>query len=186
MPEQDCHCDPRRRFIRHLLLALPACAALPAFAGTGTGEQRRLQFVNTHTGEQLDATYFEDGTYLPARMGMFDWVLRDHRSNDIFPIDRQLFDLLHELATTAGVVARYQIISGYRSPATNAMLAATTDGVSSQSLHMQGKAIDVRLDGVPTAQLRDFALARKAGGVGYYPVSDFVHLDVGRVRHWTG
>ena len=113
----------------------------------------------------LDEAYFEDGAYLPARMGMFDWVLRDHRSNDICPIDRQLFDLLHELAASAGVLPRYQIISGYRSPATNAMLAATTDGVSSQSLHMQGKAIDVRLEGVPTAQLREVALARQAASV---------------------
>jgi len=186
MPEQGCHCDLRRRFLRRLLLAMPACAVLPAPAGTGTGEQRRLQFVNTHTGEQLDATYFEDGAYLPARMGLFDWVLRDHRSNEVFPIDKQLFDLLHELAASAGVVPRYQIISGYRSPATNAMLVATTDGVSSQSLHMQGKAIDVRLAGVPTVALRDLALAKEAGGVGYYPVSDFVHLDIGRVRQWSG
>lgn len=184
MADTACHCDARRRFTRRLLLALPACAALPALAGTG--EERRLQFVNTHTGERLDEAYFEDGAYLPARMGMFDWVLRDHRSNDIFPIDRQLFDLLHELAATAGAPPRYQIISGYRTPATNAMLVATTDGVSSQSLHMQGKAIDVRLEGVPTARLRDLALARRAGGVGYYPVSDFVHLDIGRVRQWSG
>lgn len=186
MPEPGCHCDPRRRFIRRLLLALSACAALPAIAGTTSAQQRRLQFVNMHTGEQLEATYFEDGAYLPAQLGMMDWVLRDHRSGDIFPIDQQLFDLLHELASTAGVVPRYQIISGYRSPVTNAMLAATTDGVSSQSLHMQGKAIDVRLEGVPTVALRDLALAKQAGGVGYYPVSDFVHLDLGRVRTWSG
>jgi uncharacterized protein YcbK (DUF882 family) len=186
VPEAACHCGLRRRFIGRLLLALPAFAALPAPAGAGTVEQRRLQLVNTHTGERLDEAYFEDGAYLPARMGMFDWVLRDHRSNDIFPIDRQLFDLLHELAASAGVLPRYQIISGYRSPATNAMLVTTTDGVSSQSLHMQGKAIDVRLEGVPAARLREVALARKAGGVGYYPASDFVHLDIGRVRSWSG
>ena len=186
VPEASCRCGLRRRFIGRLLLALPAFAALPAPADAGTGEQRRLQLVNTHTGERLDEAYFEDGAYLPARLGMFDWVLRDHRSNDIFPIDQQLFDLLHELAASAGVLPRYQIISGYRSPATNAMLVATTDGVSSQSLHMQGKAIDVRLEGVPTARLREVALARKAGGVGYYPASDFVHLDIGRVRSWSG
>lgn len=186
MPERGCHCEPRRRFLQRLLLAPPVYAALPAPAGAGAGEPRRLQFVNTHTGERLDETYFEDGAYLPARMGMFDWVLRDHRSNDVYPIDRQLFDLLHELAGTAGVPPRYQIISGYRSPATNAMLVASTAGVSSQSLHMQGKAIDVRLEGVPTARLREVALTRQAGGVGYYPVSDFVHLDLGRVRSWSG
>jgi len=185
MPEALCHCGLRRRFIWRLLLALPAFAALPASAA-GTGEQRRLQLVNTHTGERIEEAYFEDGAYLSARMRMFDWVLRDHRSNDVFPIDRLLYDLLHELAATAGVLPRYQIISGYRSPATNAMLAAKSDGVSSQSLHMQGKAIDVRLEGVPTARLREVALAHKGGGVGYYPAPDFVHLDIGRVRSWSG
>jgi len=186
MPEPGCTCHPRRRFLRRLLLALPACSALPAMAGAAAERQRRLQFFNTHTGEQIEATYFDDGAYLPAQLGMMDWVLRDHRSGDIFPIDQQLFDLLHGLAASAGVAARYQIISAYRSPATNAMLAATTAGVSPQSLHMQGKAIDVRLEGVPTARLRDLALARQAGGVGYYPDSDFVHLDLGRVRQWSG
>jgi uncharacterized protein YcbK (DUF882 family) len=98
----------------------------------------------------------------------------------------RLFDLLHELAQAAGVAPRYQIISGYRTPATNAMLAARSGGVSDRSLHMTGKAIDVRADGVPLATLRDLALARRAGGVGYYPRSNFLHFDVGRVRSWSG
>lgn len=186
MPEPRCPCVPRRRFLQRLLVALPACAALPARAESGAGGQRRLQFLNTHTGERLDATYFEDGAYLPAQLGRMDWVLRDHRTGGILPIDQRLFDLLHELAADAGVAPSYEIISGYRSPATNAMLAATTDGVSSQSLHMEGRAIDLRLQGVATARLRELALARQAGGVGYYPASDFVHLDLGRVRSWSG
>lgn len=142
--------------------------------------------INTHTGELLDAHYFADGDYRQDELGRLDWLLRDYRTGAVLPMDTRLFDLLHELAQAAGREPRYEIISGYRSPATNAMLAATTDGVSSQSLHMEGRAIDVRLVGVPALALRDLALARQAGGVGYYPASDFVHLDTGRVRSWSG
>jgi uncharacterized protein YcbK (DUF882 family) len=113
-------------------------------------------------------------------------MFRDHRVSSVLPLDARLYDLLHELAAAAGVEPRYQIISGYRSPATNAMLASRSDGVSSRSLHVQGKAVDVRLEEIPLAKLRDLALARQAGGVGYYPGEDFVHLDVGRVRSWSG
>ncbi len=148
--------------------------------------ERQLHLINTHNGEELDARYFVDGNYIPQQLGALDWLLRDYRTGDIFPIESRLFDLLHELALAAGREPRYEIISGYRSPATNATLVATTDGVSSSSLHMEGRAIDVRLVGLPASALRDLALARRAGGVGYYPVSDFVHLDTGRVRNWSG
>ena len=149
-------------------------------------ELRKLHLFNTHTGEQLEARYFEGKAYRPEQMGTLDWLLRDHRTGDVFPIDSRLLDLLHELAMAAGREPHYEVISGYRSPATNAMLAATTDGVSSRSLHMEGRAVDVRLVGLPTIEFRDLALARQAGGVGYYPVSDFVHLDTGPVRSWSG
>ncbi len=148
--------------------------------------ERRLHLINTHTGEELDARYFTDGAYSPEQLGALDWLLRDYRTGGILAMDSRLFDLLHELALAAGRAPRYEIISGYRSAATNTMLAATTDGVSSHSLHMEGRAIDVRLVGMPAIALRDLALARQAGGVGYYPVSDFVHLDTGRVRSWSG
>ncbi|MGH8135702.1 MAG: DUF882 domain-containing protein [Steroidobacteraceae bacterium] len=148
--------------------------------------ERALHLVNTHTGEELDARYFADGEYIPQQLGALDWLLRDYRTSDVLPIDARLFDLLYELALAATVEPRYEIISGYRSPATNAMLVATTDGVSSHSLHMEGRALDVRLVGLPAIALRDLALARQAGGVGYYPVSDFVHLDTGSVRSWSG
>ncbi len=148
--------------------------------------ERQLHLINTHTGEELDSRYFVDGTYSLQQLGALDWLLRDYRTGDIFQIESRLFDLLHELALAAGREPRYEIISGYRSPATNAMLAATTDGVSSNSLHMEGRAVDVRLVGLPSIALRDLAFARQAGGVGYYPVSDFVHLDTGRVRSWSG
>lgn len=173
----------RRVFLLEFVAGCCACAAsLPARA-TGNGP-RRLVLQNTHTGEVLDTTYSIDGQAQPVELGRLDWVFRDHRAGSVLPIDARLFDLLHELAAAAGVEPRYQIISGYRSPATNAMLVNASDGVSSRSLHMEGKAIDIRLLGLPLARLRDLALAERVGGVGYYPGSDFVHLDVGRVRSW--
>ena len=186
--DPGCACGGRRRLLTRLLVCLPALAALGrgARAADATLMPRQLHLINTHTGEELDAPYFVDGAYRPEQLGALDWLLRDYRTGDVLPIESRLFDLLYELAAAAGREPRYEIISGYRSPATNAMLVATTDGVSSGSLHMQGRAIDVRLVGVPVLALRDLALARQAGGVGYYPVSDFVHLDTGRVRSWSG
>ncbi len=166
---------------------LKACVAscillMPALAASN--EQHRLVLRNTHTGEELDTTYRVAGQLQPFEAGRLDWIFRDHRAGSVLPIDARLFDLLHELAASAGVEPRYEIISGYRSPATNAMLVKASDGVSSRSLHMEGKAIDIRLVGFPLAKLRDLALAKGVGGVGYYPGPDFVHLDVGRVRRW--
>ncbi|MGH8196779.1 MAG: DUF882 domain-containing protein [Steroidobacteraceae bacterium] len=173
----------RRRVVQGILGGFAACAiALPTLAAET--DPRRLVLINTHTGEVLDTIYWANGSYLPAELGRLDWIFRDHRTSDVLAIDSRLFDLLHDLAETAGLEPRYHVISGYRSPATNSMLAAKSDGVSSRSLHMEGKAIDVRLEGLPLATLRDLALARRAGGVGYYPDSDFVHLDVGRLRNW--
>jgi uncharacterized protein YcbK (DUF882 family) len=171
-------------FSRRRLLRAFALAVFPAQAAE-TGE-RRLILANTHTGETLDTVYWSGGRMRPESLGRLDWIFRDHRASSVLPIDTRLYDLLHELAAAASVPPRYQIISGYRSPATNAMLSARGGGVSSSSLHMQGRAIDVRLEGIPTARLRDLALERRRGGVGYYAGSDFVHLDVGRVRSWAG
>ncbi len=166
------------------ILAGLAAGALPPIVRGQAVEQRRLILTNTHTGESLESIYWTNGAYQPAELGRLDWIFRDHRTSNVRPIDASLFDLLHDLAATAALEPRYQIISGYRSRATNEMLAGKSDGVSSRSLHMEGRAIDVRLEGLPLATLRDLALARRAGGVGYYPNSDFVHLDVGRVRSW--
>jgi uncharacterized protein YcbK (DUF882 family) len=180
-------CGQGRRALRRMLaalLAVTAAAVLQAPAQAQAGH--RLVLIHTHTGEVLDAVFGTDAGYLPAELGRLDWLLRDFRTGDVLALDARLFDLLCELADAAGVEARYEVISAYRSPATNAMLVATTDGVSSKSLHMEGKAIDVRLVGVPLERLRDLALAKAVGGVGYYPHSDFVHLDVGRVRSWSG
>jgi uncharacterized protein YcbK (DUF882 family) len=182
-PEVSCACASRRRFLACALSA-GAVALGPARAAAGPGG--RIVLVHTHTGEVLDTVYRTEAGYLPGALGRLDWLLRDFRTGEVMPLDARLFDLLAALAEEAGVGPRYQVISAYRSPATNAMLAATTDGVSTRSLHMEGKAIDVRLEGAPLARLRDLALAKAAGGVGYYPASDFLHLDVGRVRSWSG
>jgi uncharacterized protein YcbK (DUF882 family) len=142
--------------------------------------------VSTHTGEHLEVRYFEGGAYLPAALRRMNQVLRDHRSGDVAAIDPRLFDQMHALAVCAGCAPHFEIISGYRSPATNEKLQQASSGVAKRSLHMDGRAIDVRLKGLPTARLRDLALALRSGGVGYYAKSDFVHLDTGRVRAWTG
>src|SRR5688572_2521259 len=178
--EPRCACLARRRALWGLLSAA-AALTLPARAA---GTNSRLVLFNTHTGEVIDTVYRTDAGYRPGELGRLDWLLRDHRTGEVLPLDARLFDLLREIADSAMLEPRYQVISGYRSPATNAMLVANTGGVSSRSLHVEGKAIDVRLEGLPLERLRDLALARRAGGVGYYPDSDFVHLDVGRVRSW--
>ena len=186
--DPGCSCGSRRSFLTRLVLCFPAVAVSgrSASAVDLPVVERKLHLFNTHTGEELDARYFADGHYDPQQLGALDWLLRDYRTSEMLAMDSRLFDLLYELAQAAGLEPRYEIISGYRSPATNAMLVATSDGVSSHSLHMEGRAIDVRLVGLPVIALRDFAQAREAGGVGYYPVSDFVHLDTGRVRTWSG
>lgn len=178
----------RRRFLRGLVAAVPAALALggPARALASAVEERRLELLNTHTGEALEASYFRLGAYCEDSLGSLDHLLRDFRTGDVSPIDRGLYDQLHELATLAGCDARFEVISGYRSPATNAMLGARSGGVAKRSLHMDGRALDVRLKGVPTARLSDLALSLQRGGVGYYRKSDFVHIDTGRVRSWAG
>ncbi len=183
--DRDRACHGRRRVVAGLLATMPA---LWVAAGARSAElaPRRIRVYNTHTLEELESVYHDGADYVPAELGRLDWVLRDHRTGELVPMQKELIDLLHELAVTAGVEPRYEIISAYRSPATNAMLAARGEGVSPRSLHMEGRAIDVRLTGVPTIRLRELALARQAGGVGYYPTLDFVHLDLGRVRSWSG
>jgi len=146
--------------------------------------ERSLSLYNLHTGENLNTVYWADGQYIPDAIGGINRILRDHRTGESSQIDPLLLNLLHRIHAQLDVAQPFHIISGYRSPASNATLAATTSGVAKHSLHMDGKAIDIRLPGCDLDQLRQMALAMKAGGVGYYPESDFVHIDVGRVRSW--
>jgi uncharacterized protein YcbK (DUF882 family) len=149
--------------------------------------ERVLSFFNTHTGERLKTAYCGGGTYRPDALSEINHILRDFRANEIKPIDPKLLDLLHELGGTLETDQAIHIISGYRSPVTNAQLrerGGSNTGVASHSLHIDGKAIDIRIPGVRLENLRAAARALKLGGVGYYPSSNFVHVDTGRVRFW--
>lgn len=183
---------PRRHFLHHgarlaAAGALPALAAAPARAALADtqGDARDLVMAHTHTGEHIDLVYAVQERYLPQSLGLLNRFLRDHYSGEVGRIDPQLFDLLHRVRGLLGASTPFEVISGYRSEATNARLRATRGGgVATRSLHMDGRAIDVRLPGVPLADLRDAALSLRAGGVGYYPGERFVHIDTGRVRRW--
>lgn len=176
----------RRSFLHQGLRA--AAVAVPVFTLPGralAAAPRALAMAHTHTHESIDVVYAVGPDYRPDALRSLDHFLRDHYSGDQAPIDPALHDLLHALHTTLEAREPFQVISGYRSPTTNAHLKATRGGgVATRSLHMLGQAIDVRLPGVPLADLRDAALSLKRGGVGYYPGSQFVHVDIGRVRRW--
>lgn len=160
-----------------LPLAAPALAALPG--------ARSLSFAHTHTSEHIALTYALDEDFVTPALSSLNHFLRDHYSGEVGQIDPQLFHLLHHVRRELGVQTPFQVISGYRSPKTNETLRTTRGGgVAKRSLHMDGKAIDIRLVGVDTARVRDAALALGAGGVGYYPDSDFLHIDTGPVRSW--
>ena len=171
--------DLRRRALATALALAPLGLVRPAAAS----EERALDFRHTHTDERLSIAYFVRGAYSPASLGRIDRLLRDFRTGEVHAIDPGLLDTLHALCEACGG-GTFEIISGYRSPKTNAMLRKTGGGVAEHSLHMDGRAIDVRLTGFPTARLHAAAIALARGGVGYYPGSDFVHLDTGRVRAW--
>ncbi len=145
-----------------------------------------LAFHNTHTGDQLNLTYFERGRYIKDALHEINHLFRDYHDGTVHPIDPALLDQLYDLKHTLEVRKPFHIVSGYRSPATNADLRKHSDGVAKNSLHMEGRAIDIRIEGLDTRRIRDAALAMRRGGVGYYDRSDFVHLDTGSVRTWTG
>jgi uncharacterized protein YcbK (DUF882 family) len=182
----------RHRRREFLGLAAAAAAGLiaapnfptPAIALPRGPAKRALAFHHLHTGESLDLVYWADGNYLPDATHRINYLLRDFRTEQIHPIDPKLLDLLTRLRGTLRVSSPYLVIGGYRSPETNEMLHETTEGVATNSLHMVGQAIDLRVSGRPLSMVQRAALGLKAGGVGYYPHSDFVHVDVGRVRRW--
>lgn len=155
-----------------------------AHASRSTTGSRFLNMVNLHTGDRFEGDFWQDGNYQQAALDGFNYVLRDHRQNIVAPMDLRVFDILFDLQQKLGKTGEIEIISGYRSPHTNALLAAKSSGVAKKSYHMKGMAVDIRMPGVKLAHLRDVARSLKAGGVGYYPKSDFVHLDCGPVRYW--
>lgn len=147
-------------------------------------DERALQFYNTHTDEQLEAVYWNAGTYVPEALSDINHILRDHRTGAVKDIDPRLLDLLHALGQKMDSSGPFHIISGYRSPETNSLLHILSKGVAGHSLHIDGKAIDMRLPGHELKTVHRAAVDLQMGGVGYYPQSDFVHVDVGRVRYW--
>lgn len=175
----------RRNFLKTMGVG-SAMLAFPILARSAIKTEplvRHLAFDNLHTGEKLAVTYFENGRYIPEALSEVNYLLRDYRTGDKHPMDTGLLDLLHDVQARLDVNKPFQVISGYRSPKTNAMLHKNTRGVAKKSLHMQGKAIDICLEGVDLKAIRDMALLLGRGGVGYYPTG-FVHLDTGKVRSW--
>jgi uncharacterized protein YcbK (DUF882 family) len=173
----------REFFTRLAAAAVPALAfSGPAFAAVAGA--RELRFLHTHTGERLVVQYRGTDGYLADALATVNHFLRDFRTGDVHPIDPGLLDLLGGLTTLTGTARPFEVISGYRSPVTNAQLRSRSEGVAARSLHMVGQAIDIRLADVPLPKLRSAALAVHGGGVGYYPASNFVHVDTGRVRTW--
>ena len=171
----------RREFLK---CAGAVLAIAPVAAWAQGAECRSLSFVHTHTGETLSCVYYQEGGYDLETLARVNHFLRDFRTDEVRAIDPRVLDILFAVRSRAGREDPFHVISGYRSPATNAYLRNHSSGVAKHSLHMEGRAIDVRLPGLPTRQLRDLGLALRRGGVGYYPASDFVHLDTGRVRSW--
>jgi uncharacterized protein YcbK (DUF882 family) len=167
-------------------LGLTGSLAMGSSAFALAAPTRRLAFNNLHTGEALDVAYFENGAYLPDALGEVNHVLRDYRTGEVHVIEPRLLDLLAVLSATLETKPQFGVISGYRSPQTNEMLHERSGQVASGSLHMVGKAIDIRIPGKDCADVRDAALRLAIGGVGYYPTSNFVHVDIGRVRRWEG
>jgi len=182
----------RRKIDRRGFLKLGALAAVAGFSpapvlGAILGSSppvRRLSLYNTHTGEALDAEYGIRGKYRADALQEINHILRDHRTGEVAPIDPGVLDFLHAISRKVGARVPFHIISGYRSPETNAQLRDRSGNVARNSLHMEGKAVDIRLPDVSLRFLRQAALNLSRGGVGYYPKADFVHVDVGRVRFW--
>ncbi len=176
-------CPVRRGLLRRLgvvSLALISNRVVRAHVA----DQRALAFSHTHTGESFSAVYFEGGHYQAEALQKINILLRDFRTDTVHPIDPQVLDRLFSLQLAAGGNEAFEVISGYRSPGTNAALRRRSGGVAEHSLHMEGRAIDVRLPGCVTGKLAALARLQSVGGVGFYRVSDFVHLDTGRVRIW--
>lgn len=170
----------------------PAQASIKPDATAASGNvERSLAFVHTHTGERIELVYAAGNEFDTVAMERLNHFLRDHYSGEVGRMDPQLFDLLHALRARVGAQltgrGAFEVISAYRSPVTNANLRSSrSGGVAKNSLHMQGRAMDIRLPGVPLAALRLAALSLRAGGVGYYPRDGFVHVDTGAVRSWQG
>ena len=177
--------NQRRSFLKaSLVLASASGLPMVAKASIATPAERKLSLYNTHTGESVSRVFWAEGQFVPDALQDINKVLRDHRNNAVAAIDPQLLLLLDQVNEKMGSSNTLHIISGYRSPQSNALLQETTTGVAKHSMHMDGKAIDIRMPGRNLAEVRKAAMSLRGGGVGYYPDSQFVHMDTGRLRSW--
>ncbi|MDD3181545.1 MAG: DUF882 domain-containing protein [Alphaproteobacteria bacterium] len=176
----------KRRFMQMGLAATAGVIVQPSLvlARPFGHKMKELAFYNLHTDEKLRVTYWKNGQFNSSAMSQINHILRDFRTGDVFPMSANLIDFLHDLQTRLRTDSPIEIISGYRSPRTNAALVHNSDGVARRSYHMKGLATDIRMRGVSIRQIQTAALFMKRGGVGFYPRSDFVHVDVGPVRRW--
>jgi uncharacterized protein YcbK (DUF882 family) len=177
----------RRDFLVAGLVAAAGCLfpyKVSASESESLSAERILSFYNTHTDENLKVVYFERGTYTPQALSDINKILRDFRTGEVKEIDTNLLDLLFFLQQKLESTGAFHVISGYRSPETNSLLSSMSKGVAGNSLHLNGKAIDIRLPGYDLKTLQRTAIELKKGGVGYYASSDFIHVDVGRIRYW--
>lgn len=172
----------RRRLLGTSMATL-GTALLPA-AGWSRVDERRLAFRHLHTDERIDVVYYRGGRYQPAALLEVDRFMRDWRADETIRFDYKLLDFLHHVQLELGTFAEYEVLCGYRTPATNAMLRRRSRGVAKRSLHLVGKAVDLNLPAAPLSRIRRTAVDLARGGVGYYPRSRFVHLDTGPVRAW--
>lgn len=183
--ETDDFVPSKRKFLKKLACGtLMTMGCSPGHAMWNFPSHKVLSFHHTHTGDRLKLTYFEHGSYLEDALDEINYLLRDFRTGSIHPIDTDLLDQLYDLRLLLGVNKPFRIVSGYRSPETNARLRRSSHGVAKHSLHMEGRAIDIWVEGYDTRLLRKAAVSMRRGGVGYYPKSNFVHLDTGRFRTW--
>lgn len=182
----DEYDSDRRGFLKAGLFAAAALGFwTPALAEAAAPRTARIVYLqNPYTGEKFTGEYWYNGRYIPSAFLEIKKLMRDHRVNEQFPIDPRLMDILYVMNNRLGTKNSYHVLSGYRSPATNARLRRNSEGVARNSLHMTGQAVDIRLPGTRLSNLRKTAMDLKSGGVGFYPRSDFVHVDTGRVRHW--
>jgi uncharacterized protein YcbK (DUF882 family) len=174
----------KRRFLKTMACGSLMAMGLPKITKASTWNlplNRAVALENVHTGDKLKLTYFEDGRYIREAMHEISYALRDYHTDDVYPIDPALIDQLYDLKNTLGISKPFHIVSGYRCPSTNAHLRHA----ARHSLHMEGRAIDIKIEGLHTRNIRDAALSLRSGGVGYYPYESFVHLDTGEIRTWT-
>lgn len=169
---------------RHFLGLTLSAAAMPALAGKRSRQPRILSFYHSHTGEEIEVAYRIGDYYQRDALQELNAFMRDFRTDDVAVLDPKLFDLLYDINRRLGYSRPVEILSAYRSPRTNAMLRRTSRRVAKNSLHMHGKAVDIRFPDISARRVRDSAVALRQGGVGYYSGSNFVHIDTGAFRYW--